>query len=325
MEEAARVRFPPQVGEGYAVSAAILIQMKPIAFAMVAVCALAQSGLQPVEVVRADHFTEGPVFDYEGNLYFSERNKVIRLTPGGRSSTWLEASANGHKVLPDGTHLVCSPGRHAVLHVSADGKILAEAASECGGRPLRAPNDITLDGYGGFYFSDPGGSRETPIGTVCYAGSGGVSRLAAAGMRIPNGLVLSPDGTTLYVAETTPNRILKFEVKSPGVLGPMEVFARLPGRDGHDASPEGMAIDSEGNVYVAHLGTGSVRVLNPNGRLVRTLPAGNYDASNLVFGGPERSQLFITGSTGHRSDTPGRVYRLDLEGVRGVSSLLPRG
>ncbi len=303
---------------------AILIQMKHGAFVMLAVSAFAQSDLQPVEVVRTDHYTEGPVFDYEGNLYFSERNKVIRLTPDGRSSTWLEASANGHKVLPDSTHLVCSPGRHAVLHVSADGKILSQAASECDGRPLRSPNDITVDGYGGFYFSDPGGSREKPVGTVCYVGSDGVSRLVAAGMWVPNGLVLSPDGTTLYVAETVPNRILKFEVKSPGVLGPIEFFTKLPDRDGHDASPDGMAVDSEGNVYVAHLGTGSVRVLNANGRLVRTLPAGNYDASNVVFGGPDMSQLFVTGSTGHRSDTPGRVYRLDLKGVQGVSSLLPR-
>ena len=297
--------------------------MKHVAIAMLAVSAFAQSDLKPVEVIRADHYTEGPVFDYEGNLYFSERNKVIRLTPGGHSSTWLEASANGHKILPDGTHLVCSPGRSAVLHVSAGGEILAEAASECDGRPLRAPNDITLDGYGGFYFSDPGGSREQPIGTVCYAGSDGASRLVAAGMWVPNGLVLSPNGRTLYVAETVPNRILRFEVTSPGVPGPIEFFTKLPDNDGHDASPDGMAVDSDGNVYVAHLGTGSVRVLNANGRLVRTLPAGNYDASNVVFGGPDMSQLFVTGSTGHRSDTQGRVYRLDLKGVQGVSSLLP--
>lgn len=150
-----------------------------------------------------------------------------------------------------------------------------------------------------------------------------MSRLAAAGMWVPNGLVRSPDGGTLYVAETVPNRILKFEIKSPGELGPIEVFARLPDREGHDASPDGMAVDTEGNVYVAHLGTGAVRVLSPKGELIRTLPAGVYDASNLVFGGPDLNQLFVTGSTGHRRDTPGRVYRLDLEGVRGVSSLLP--
>jgi gluconolactonase len=294
--------------------------MRCAALGLLAVCALAQNALEPLEVIAVDRFTEGPVFDDAGNLYFSEPDRVIRLTPDGRSSTWLEASANGHKILPDGTHLVCSPEQHAVLHVSADGELLGPAAAECDGEPLRAPNDITLDAHGGFYFSDPGGSRERPIGSVCYVGPDGESRLSAAGMWVPNGLVLSPDRRTLYVAETVPNRILKFSVGAPGALGPIEVFAQLPERPGHDAAPDGMAVDSEGNLYVAHLGSGSVRVLSPAGELLRTLPAGVYDASNLVFGGADMNRLFVTGSVGHRSNTAGRVYRLDLDGVRGVSS-----
>jgi gluconolactonase len=104
----------------------------------------------------------------------------------------------------------------------------------------------------------------------------------------------------------------------------MRVFADLPSKEGVEAEPDGLAIDSEGNLYVAHLGVGAVEVLDPQGNLLRSLPAGNYDASNLVFGGPQLDRLFITGSIGHRSNTAGRVYRLDLEGVRGVSPLLPR-
>jgi len=104
----------------------------------------------------------------------------------------------------------------------------------------------------------------------------------------------------------------------------MEVFAELPRRAGHQAEPDGMATDTAGHLYVAHLGTSSVKVLSPSGELVRELPTANYDTSNLVFGGPELNQLYITGSSGHRSNTPGRVYRLDLGSVRGVSSLLSR-
>ena len=279
---------------------------------------------EPVEVARVGEYTEGPVFDYEGNLYFSHGDRVSRLGADGETAVWFAGSANGHKVLPDGTHLVCSPGGHAVLHLDGGGKVLGKASSECDGQPLRAPNDLTLDRHGGFYFSDPGGARERPIGTVHYVGRDGATRLVAGGMWVPNGLVLSPGGDTLYVAETVPNRILRFAVGGPGVLGAMKVFADLPGRDGHQAEPDGLAVDAEGNLYVAHLGTGSVRVLDREGRLVRTLPAGNYDASNLVFGGPELNRLYVTGSIGHRRNTPGRVYRLDLPGVRGVSSLLPR-
>lgn len=279
----------------------------------------------PVEVLQLRTFSEGPVFDYDGNLFVSHGPFITKLTPEGVSSVWLETDGpNGHKVLPDGTHLVCEPRRRLVLHVSPAGEILGNASETCDGKPLRAPNDLTLDPQGGFYFTDPGGSREAPIGTVHYVDAAGTTHLAAGGLRVPNGIVLRADGSTLLVAETAPNRILEFPVLAPGKLGEMRVFAELPSKEGVAAEPDGMALDSEGNLYVAHLGMGAVEVLDPQGKLIRSLPGGNYDVSNLAFGGPDLNQLFITGSVGHRSDTAGRVYRLDLGGVRGISSLLPR-
>jgi gluconolactonase len=283
----------------------------------------AQQPSQPVEFASSETFSEGPVFDYDGNLFFSHANFVARITPDGSRSVWAQAPVtNGHKVLPDGTHLLCSTG--AVLHLSPRGEILGKASSACDGAPLRAPNDLTLDRQGGFYFTDPGGSREAPIGTVHYVDSSGTTHLAAGGMRVPNGLVLSLDGKTLYVAETVPNRIVKFPVLPEGKLGSLDVFVVLPSRAGHQAEPDGLAIDVKGNVYVAHLGMGAVQVLAPDGSLLRSLPAGNYDATNLAFGGPRLDQLYITGSIGHRSKTPGRVFRLDLADVTGVSSLLTK-
>jgi len=274
--------------------------------------------LLALTVATSDTFTEGPVFDSAGNIYFSNRTSILKLAPDGQLSTWLHdpgAGFNGHKILPDGTHLICAAKRSAVLRYSQDARPLGAASTECEGKPLRAPNDITLDPRGGFWFTDPGGSREAPIGTVHYVGIDGVTRLAAGGMRVPNGLVLTHDNKFLYVSETVPNRILRFPVVAPGKLGPMEIFATLPSRVGHAAEPDGLTLDKSGNLYVAHLGTGSVRVFNPQGRLIRTHPAGVYDASNLVFGGPGYNQLFITGSTGHRSTTPGRLMRLDLDPV----------
>ncbi len=283
------------------------------------------AAISPAEVLQLPTFSEGPVFDYDGNLFASHGPYVTKLTPAGESSVWLEAEGpNGHKVLPDGTHLICEPRRHVVLHVSAGGEILGNASSECDGEPLRAPNDLTLDPGGGFYFTDPGGSRQAPVGTVHYVDAEGVTHLAAGGLSLPNGIVLRPGGATLLVSETVPNRILEFPVLAPGKLGPMRVFADLPAKEGVTAEPDGMALDAEGNLYVAHLNMGAVEVLDPQGKLLRSLPGGNYDVSNLAFGGPDLSQLFITGSVGSRLDTAGRVYRLDLEGVRGISSLLTR-
>jgi len=145
----------------------------------------------------------------------------------------------------------------------------------------------------------------------------GKTYLCHGGMKVPNGLVADFDRKVLYVAETVYNRVLRFRILSPGKLGPMEVFATLPAREGHDATPDGMTIDAKGNVYVAHLGTGHVLVLNPEGKLAQTLDGGNYDVSNLAFGGPDMSQLFVTGSITHRKTGEGRVLRLDLKGVRG--------
>jgi gluconolactonase len=283
--------------------------------------ALAAAAQQPVEVARTRTYTEGPVFDRDGNLFFTHNEGIKKLSPSGELNDWstdATAGFNGHKVLPDGSHLVCASKKAAIWRMDAGGRFLGVASAECDGIPLRAPNDLTLDRNGGVYFTDPGGSRTEPVGTVHYIDRAGKTTLSAGGMRVPNGLVLAPGGDWLYVAETVPNRILRFRVTAPGKLAPMEVFAQLPHREGHQAEPDGLAVDAKGDLYVAHLGTGLVRVLDKNGKPVRDLPGGPYDVSNLVFGGPKRDRLFITGSVGHRSNTEGRLFRLDLPGVRGL-------
>lgn len=290
-----------------------------------ATTASAQMFGAPTEFVRTAEFSEGPVFDYDGNFFFTHDRFVTRVAPDGTRGIWAETTgANGHKILPDGNHLLCVPGDRSVVLLDPSGAVIRTASNECEGVPLRAPNDLTLDGRGGFYFTDPGGSRDRPVGTVHYVDAAGKTQLVAGGMWVPNGLVLSADGATLYVAETLPNRIVKFRVDSTGMLGALEFVANLPPRTGHQPEPDGMALDRDGNLYVAHLGTSSVRVLSPGGELIRSIPAGNYDVSNLVFGGKNLDELYVTGSTGHRSSTPGRVYRLALPGVTGLPSLRPR-
>ena len=275
---------------------------------------------EPVEIARTATFTEGPVFDGRGTLFFSHREGISQLTPDGKQSEWVrdgEAGFHGHKILPDGTHLVCASKKGAIYRFDASGKLLGIASAQSEGKPLRAPNDLTLDDRGGFYFTDPGGSREAPVGTVHYTDSRGVTLTCIGGLRVPNGIVTDPRGEFLYVAETVPNRILRFPVLAPGKLGAMSIFAVLPSRPGHEAAPDGLAVDTGGNLYVAHLGTRSVIVLNNRGKILRSLHAGNYDASNLAFGGAGRNQLFITGSIGHRTNTEGRVFRIHLRGVEG--------
>ncbi len=275
----------------------------------------ADDAVKPAEVVRTGDYSEGVVVDHDGNLYFSHGKIITKVTPDGQSSTWADTGApNGHKVLADGTHLVCDAGKHAVLHLDAAGKELEPASKESDGQPLRGPNDLTLDPSGGFYFTDPGGSGlKEPIGTVHHVDPSGKTHTVATGLAFPNGIVLRPGGKELLVGESEKNHILAYPVLAPGKLGEAKVLAKLPdkGEDQIGNAPDGIALDAEGNLFVAHYGMRRVQVVSPEGKLLRSYPGGNLTTSNVAFAGLKGDQLYVTGGV------PGALFRLDL-GVKGL-------
>ncbi len=275
-----------------------------------------------VHLFTVPSYCEGVVFDHAGKGYVSHGKTITQFTLDGKHSTWAETGApNGHKVLADGTHLVCDASQHAVLHLSAEGKELKPASLECEGKKLRGPNDLTLDtANGGFYFSDPGdSSKENPIGTVHYVDRAGKTHLCDDGLAFPNGIVLTPDGKKLYLAESQQNRVHVYEVLGAGKLGERKLFANLPVKEGDvqiDNQPDGMCLDAAGNLYVAHYGMKQVQVLDPQGKLIARYDGGNTTTSNVAFGGPGMDQLFITGGLGKEAGEGG-VFRIDL-GVKGL-------
>lgn len=289
----------------------------------------AEKSVKLTKVVEVPGYCEGITFDHSGNAYISDtqNGRVYRITSDGRATSWAETGApNGHKVLGDRTHLVCDGVHHAVLRLDRSGKLLGKAAFECDGQPLRAPNDLTLDPRGGFYFTDPGGSDEkNPIGTVHYVDVSGKTHLVAQGLAFPNGIVLRPDRKSLLVGESKHNRILVYDVQAPGKVGPLRVFANLPTKEEGqiDNQPDGMCLDEAGNLYVAHYGMRQVQVLSPEGKLLRRYAAGNLTTSNVAFGGPNRDQLYITGALGDEKASKGALFRLDLKGVKGLE-ILPK-
>ena len=283
----------------------------------------ADDAVKPVEVVRTGDYSEGVVVDYDGNLYFSHGKIITMVATDGKVATWADTGApNGHKILADGTHLVCDASHHAVLHLDSAGKILKPASSESEGKPLRGPNDLTLDAKNGaFYFTDPGGSDlKTPIGTVHFVDSQARTHTVASGLAFPNGIVLRPGGKELLVGESGKNRVLAYPVILPGKLGEPRVLVDLPkkGEGQIENAPDGMALDAAGNLYVAHYGMRQVQVLDPRGALIRRYPGGNQTTSNVAFAGPKFDRLYITGGT------PGALYRIDL-GVKGLVLLPDRG
>jgi gluconolactonase len=279
-------------------------------------------GVVPAKVLELPTYTEGVVAGPAGELFVSEPlgGRITRVK-GGEASLWATTGApNGHKILPDGTHLVCDGNARAVLRLDADGRKLGTASADSEGNPLRAPNDLTL-AKSGFYFTDPGGSSiEKPIGTVHYVTASGQTHAVANGLAFPNGIALAADGRTLYVAESARNRILKFEVRPDGTLGPHSLFAELPRKSGQQIAnePDGIALDRDGNLFVAHYGMRQVQVLAPDGRVLRSYPAGNLTTSNVAFGGPTGSELYVTGALADERTSKGALFRLDLPGVRGL-------
>jgi gluconolactonase len=275
------------------------------------------------DLLHVPKYCEGVCFDHEGKGYISWGDTITQFSLDGKHQPWAKTGApNGHKILADGTHLVCDASQHAVLHLAADGKVLTPASKECEGKPLRGPNDLTLDtANGGFYFTDPGGSsNDKPIGTVHYVDAKGVTTLVDSGLAFPNGIVLTPDGKKLYLAESQKNCVHVFDVEGPGKLGKRKKFVDLPRKqDGTpqiDNQPDGMCLDAAGNLYVAHYGMKQVQVLSPKGELLRQYDGGNVTTSNVAFGGPKHDQLFITGGLGAEAGEGG-LFRIDL-GVKGL-------
>ncbi|MBX3420284.1 MAG: SMP-30/gluconolactonase/LRE family protein [Pirellulaceae bacterium] len=287
----------------------------------------ASDAVKPVNLFEVASYCEGVVFDHGGRGYISWGKTITQFRVDGQNQTFAVTGApNGHKILADGTHLVCDASQHAVLRLDAAGVPLAAASTQCNGVALRGPNDLTLDPAGGFYFTDPGESgKDNPIGTIHFVDAAGITHLVASGLAFPNGIVLTQDGQRLLVGESQLNRVLEYPVIAPGKVGPMRVFAQLPTSASgkwEDNQPDGMCLDAQGNLYVAHYGMKQVQVLDPAGKLIRQYDGGNQLTSNVAFGGPNHDQLFVTGSIG-ADGKPGAVFRLDV-GVQGRVILPPK-
>ncbi|MEH2406077.1 SMP-30/gluconolactonase/LRE family protein [Nostoc sp.] len=276
--------------------------------------------IKPIEVLRSQKYSEGVVVDGEGNLYFSQTKAgtITILPPNGTPRLWAKVEgANGHKIMSQGIHIVAA--KNSVVKLDANGQIIKVVAKKFNGKTLQYPNDITIDQQGGFYFTDSGNSNsQTPNGAVYYVSPTEKISQVVNGLAFANGIVLTPDRKRLFVAESNKNRILEYNVRSPGKVESQKVFAELPLKQGKqiDNKPDGMSIDAQGNLYVAHYGMGQVQVLNTKGQLLRRYSSGNLTTSNCAFGGSDMKHLFVTGGV-ETEEGQGGIFRLDL-GVRGL-------
>ena len=277
-------------------------------------------------LARGLRFPEGPVAMPDGAVVLVEiaRGTLTRIAPDGAASVLARPGGgpNGLAIGPDGAFYLCNnggflwddaPGLLRPVGTPGDysgGRIervdpatgaVSLLYESCNGHKLRGPNDIVFDAHGGFYFTDLGKTRprDRDHGGVYYARADG-SRIVeiAHPVLTPNGIGLSPDGRTLYVAETETARLWAFDIAEPGVVDKRpfpsphggRLVCGLPGYQRFDS----LAVDELGNICVATLISGQITSIRPDGTVLRQVPMPDPYTTNICFGGPDLHTAYIT-------------------------------
>lgn len=254
-------------------------------------------------------FTEGPLADGTGGVFFSDMHasngsngtsRIIRYDiAGGTDSVPVTNSGgtNGTYRAANGDIYAAERENRRIGKRTEIGGVLSTTSTSVvsmfGTKQFNGPNDITLDSSGGIYFTDPDyEGRHSLTDAFYYYSAGGVlTQEGTFGTMRPNGVVLSPDGSTLYLALEQGSKIMAYDVTSPGVLANARTFAATT------SGADGLTIDAVGNVYGAM--NRSVQAWNPAGQLLftmnmPTISGTQEDPTNVEFGGADGKTLFIT-------------------------------
>lgn len=276
--------------------------------------ALIPPGSEPQRLATGFTFTEGPQWRHS-RLWFVDgpANKLRAITPAGHVTELLTSASgfpnflgpNGNAPAPDGSVIMCEQdGRRVVRLSGPDDALQVETLFETfEGRRLNSPNDIVFAPDGSFYFTDPpyglkgmdhDPAKELPFNGVFHYKDG---RLTAVlrDLTLPNGLALTPDGRTLYVANTGPHMMyMKYPVLPDGTLGPGAMlidFPPTPHPDDGTGCPDGLKLDSLGNLWIT--GPGGIRILTPDAHILGQIQLPEV-AANLAWGDPDYRTLYIT-------------------------------
>ena len=238
-------------------------------------------------------FTEGPAADSKGDVYFTDipNNNILKYSTDGQLSIFKSDSggANGLYFDPEDNLFICEGSRRQLIQMTPDGKIKT-IADKYQDNYFNSPNDLWLDTKGGIYFTDPRyGNRDnmSMTGEHVYYLTPARDKFIRVidDMTRPNGLIGTPDGKTLYVADHGSDKTFRYTINDDGTLSGKTLFI--------EKGSDGMTIDSRGNIYIT---TDAVEVYAPNGDLVEKIQTPERPA-NITFGGKENKTLFITART----------------------------
>ncbi len=303
---------------------------------------------QLTEIASGLRFPEGPIAMPDGSVILVEMfgPRLTRVLADGTTETIaeIEGGPNGAAIGPDGALYLCNNGgtftplevngmlvpgpfdqsRYIggrIQRVDLDNGTVTDLYTECDGRPLRGPNDLVMDGHGGFWFTDHGirdvVGRTSDLSAIYYAKTDGSEiREVAFPAEAPNGIGLSPDGSVLYWAETHTGRVYRRQVTAPGELAPTSigdasvVLCGLPGYQLLDS----LAVDGDGWVCVATIANGGITAISPDGGTVEHHATGDPITTNICFGGgTDLRTAFVTlSATGRLVSMPWPRNGLEL-------------
>jgi gluconolactonase len=259
-------------------------------------------------------FLEGPSFDREGNLYCVDipYGRVFRVSPDGVFSVVVEydGEPNGLKIHKDGRIFIADQKR-GLMVLDPKAGMIEPFLTRVGLEGLKGPNDLVFASNGDLYFTDQGQTGwQDPTGRLIRIRADGRVEVVLRNIPSPNGLVFTPDETTLYLAVTRANAVWRVPLFPNGGVGKVGTFIQLSGGGG----PDGLAIDEEGNLAICHSGLGSVWLFSKLGEPLYRIRActGGRSTTNLAYGGPDRKTLYITESSSGAIltadlDVPGRL------------------
>lgn len=251
-------------------------------------------------------FTEGPAVDREGNVYFTDQpnDRILRWSVDGVLTTFLQPSgrSNGLYFDAEGRLLACADEKNQLWRITRDGQVEI-LVKDFQGKLLNGPNDLWIHPDGTIYFTDPYYERPYWRRSQPKLEVEGVYRLSADGRQLdriiddlvkPNGIVGTPDGRFLYVADIGAGKTYRYPILDDGGVGPAELFCEM--------GSDGMTLDEAGNLYLTGRG---VTVFSPAGEELGNIPVPEPWTANVCFGGSDYRSLFITASRG--------LYRLRMQ------------
>jgi gluconolactonase len=252
---------------------------------------------KPQLISKQFSFTEGASVDKKGNVFFTDQpnNKIWEYSIDGKLSLFLDSAgrSNGMYFDKKGNLVTCADEHNQLWSISPDKKVTV-LLKDLGGHLMNGPNDIWIDAKGGIYMTDPYYQRDYWTRTkpdldgqkVYYLPKGKKQPIAVdANFKRPNGIVGTPDGKYLYVADIGDNKMYKYTIEKDGKLSNRELFTEQGG--------DGITLDERGNLYISGNG---VTIYNPQGKKIGHIPVPEPWTANLCFGGVNKDVLFITAS-----------------------------